>query len=47
MVTAAAKKLAALAGPDNLMPEMMDPATHTGVAQAVMAVRGKGTPLVK
>jgi malate dehydrogenase (oxaloacetate-decarboxylating) len=47
MVTAAAKTLAALAGPNNLMPEMMDPATHTGVAAAVMAVKGKGTPLVK
>ena len=47
MVAAAARKLAELAGANELMPEMMDPATHTGVAAAVMAVKGKGTPLVK
>ncbi len=46
-VVAAAKKLAELSGPNNLMPEMMDPATHQGVAAAVMAVTGKGDPLVK
>ena len=46
-VTAAARTLAAMAGPNDLMPEMMNPATHQGVAQAVMNVTGKGDPLVK
>lgn len=40
MVVAAAKALAAMAQGDDLMPEMMDPATHTGVADAVKAAAG-------
>jgi len=35
MVTSAARRLAELAGPADLMPDMMDPATHNGVAEAV------------
>jgi malate dehydrogenase (oxaloacetate-decarboxylating) len=35
MVVAAARALAGMVGPDDLMPEMMDPATHSGVAEAV------------
>jgi malate dehydrogenase (oxaloacetate-decarboxylating) len=40
MVVAAAKALAAMAHGEDLMPEMMDPATHTGVADAVKAAAG-------
>ncbi len=47
MVEAAAVKLAQLAGPESLMPEMMDPATHQGVAAAVMACPLTGESLVK
>ena len=47
MVVAAAKKLAELAGPNNLMPEMMDPATHQGVAQVVMNCPKRGQMLCR
>ena len=44
MVTAAARALAKQAG-DNLMPEMMDPATHQAVIDAVMKCDDKGDML--
>ena len=37
MMLAAARALAALVPPGELMPEMMDPATHQAVARAVAA----------
>lgn len=47
MVVAAAKALARQAGPNNLMPEMMDPATHQAVIDAVKSCPAKGRMLVK
>ncbi|RPI63473.1 MAG: NAD-dependent malic enzyme [Planctomycetaceae bacterium] len=47
MVTAAARALARQAGDNNLMPEMMDPATHQAVVQAVMSCPMRGEGLVK
>ena len=47
MVSAAAKALASKAGPNSLMPEMMDPATHQAVIDAVRACPAKGRMLVK
>lgn len=47
MVVAAAKALASKAGPNDLMPEMMDPATHQAVIDAVKACPPKGQALVK
>jgi len=45
MVTAAARAIAARAGGE-LMPEMMDPATHQAVASAVRDAAGPGDALV-
>ena len=46
MLMAAAKALAERVQGDDLMPEMMDPATHQAVAQATAGAAGPGTPLV-
>jgi malate dehydrogenase (oxaloacetate-decarboxylating) len=46
MLLAAAKALADCAAPGELMPEMMDPATHQAVADATAGAAGPGTPLV-
>jgi malate dehydrogenase (oxaloacetate-decarboxylating) len=45
MLLAAAKALAGQVQGDDLMPEMMDPATHQAVAEATRAAAGPGTPL--
>ena len=46
MLMASAKALADCVRGDDLMPEMMDPATHRAVAEAVKRTAGPGTPLV-
>ncbi len=46
MLMATAKALADQVKGDALMPEMMDPATHTAAADAVKNAAGPGTPLV-
>ena len=46
MLTAAAKALADIVPENELLPEMMDPATHRAVAQAVVeAAKTPGTPI--
>ncbi|MBI5723173.1 MAG: NAD-dependent malic enzyme [Planctomycetes bacterium] len=47
MVVAAAQALAESVKGDDLLPEMMDPATHQTVAQAVMRTAGPGDELVR
>jgi malate dehydrogenase (oxaloacetate-decarboxylating) len=47
MLMAAAKALGDMAHGEALMPEMMDPAVHKAVADAVRGTAGKGTPLVQ
>ncbi len=46
MVTAAARAAAGLAGENEIMPEMMDPATHRAVAEATRNAAGQGAPLL-
>ncbi|MFP4052992.1 MAG: NAD-dependent malic enzyme [Phycisphaerae bacterium] len=46
MVVAAAYAAAQLAGEDQIMPEMMDPATHRAVAEATRQAAGGGDPLL-
>jgi malate dehydrogenase (oxaloacetate-decarboxylating) len=46
MVTAAARAAAELAGENQIMPEMMDPATHRAVAEATRKASGEGAPLL-
>ncbi len=47
MCLAAANALAALVPEGSFLPEMMDPATHHAVADAVKKAAGPGTPLVR
>ncbi len=46
MVVAAAYAAAQLAGENQIMPEMMDPATHRAVAEATRQAAGGGDPLL-